>query len=171
MNTKHLDKYLPNRNWLGAIRSIIKHKFLNGETVRWGTNELLRGDLSVNTLEDIAQDIAESTLKEHREQLLKRNITDHFTIGYDADSTEHIECVNSNKGTIYYNNKEFGRFWRGDSSDPYWPNRYVFNAGSPCLVMEYSDPLDCYTTIQEMLVNLENTFPHEKYEQYLFTKG
>ena len=169
MNTKHLDKYLPNRNWLGAIRSIIQRKFLNGETVRWGTNELLRGDLSVNALEDIAQDIAESTLKEYREQLLKRNITDHFTIGYDADSTGHIGCKNSNKGTIYYNNKEFGRFWR-ESTGKY-SNRYVFNAGSPCLAMEYSDPLDCYTTIQEMLINLENTFPHEKYEQYVFMKG
>ena len=167
MNTKHLDKYLPNRNWLGAIRSIIQRKFLNGETVRWGTNELLRGDLSVNTLEDIAQDIAESTLKEHREQLLKRNITDHFTIGYEVNSSQYIG--EANFGFIYYNSKEFGRFWREPSGR--YPNRYVFNAGGPCLVVNYHDPLDCYTTIQEMLINLENTFPHEKYEEYLFSKS
>ena len=62
MNTKQLDKYLPSRNWLGAIRSIIQRKFIGGSSVIWGSNTSL-GTVTCVDLEDIAQDIAEAAIK------------------------------------------------------------------------------------------------------------
>lgn len=40
--------------WLGALRSRIQSKFINGDSVTWGSNELLRPQVTVRDLEELA---------------------------------------------------------------------------------------------------------------------
>jgi hypothetical protein len=50
--------------WLGVMREWIKQKFRNGETVTWGSNEILNGNITVLEYERIAAVIAAATLRE-----------------------------------------------------------------------------------------------------------
>lgn len=51
---------------LGVARNWIKWHARNGESVTWGTHELLQVDLHVDDLERIAQDIRDAVLEEFK---------------------------------------------------------------------------------------------------------
>lgn len=50
--------------WLGVMREWIKCKFRNGETVTWGSNEYLNGNITVLEYERLASIVAAATLRE-----------------------------------------------------------------------------------------------------------
>lgn len=51
--------------WLGIVREWIKCKFRNGESVTWGSNEVLEGNrITVSDLEKLASRVAASAINE-----------------------------------------------------------------------------------------------------------
>lgn len=54
--------------WLGVIRSWIQRKFINGDSVSWSSNEYLTPVrfFTVQELEALAQDIAETAVNEYK---------------------------------------------------------------------------------------------------------
>lgn len=58
-------------NWLGRVREFIKGRFLNGDSVTWASNDILRSprNFTVAEMEHLASDIAESAIKERSDNL------------------------------------------------------------------------------------------------------
>jgi hypothetical protein len=42
-------------HWIAAARSWIQRTFMNGDTVTWGSDEVLRGDISPRKIEELAE--------------------------------------------------------------------------------------------------------------------
>ncbi len=53
--------------WLGAARRWMQSRFANGSDVTWGSNDLLRGDVTVHDIEDLAATVAAATLRERNQ--------------------------------------------------------------------------------------------------------
>lgn len=53
-------------SWLGACRSWIQWHFRNGSDVTWGSGDILRGELRVRELEDLALDVAHAAICQYR---------------------------------------------------------------------------------------------------------
>lgn len=155
-----------NDTWIGNLRERIKSKFLNGTDVTWPSFDLLKPIFTVNNVEKLGAYAAEGALMEYiSDEFKKRYITKHFTIGFDFDERKD-KCRN---GSIYWNCINIGRFWYCDTSDgkdfgPLQNNKWVFNC---CILIGYFGEKRAYESLQEMLLSLEKTFPHEKYQKYL----
>lgn len=50
--------------WLGAAREWIKRSFVNGDTVYWGSQDILSGGVRVCQLEDLASLVANKTFNQ-----------------------------------------------------------------------------------------------------------
>lgn len=51
--------------WLAEAREQMQHKFVNGDSVTWGSQDVLRGQLTVQDFELIAAHIAFEAIKEY----------------------------------------------------------------------------------------------------------
>jgi len=54
--------------WLAEAREQIIHKFVNGDSVTWGSQDVLKGQLTVKDFEEIAAEIAFAAIKEFAKQ-------------------------------------------------------------------------------------------------------
>ena len=63
--------------WLGAVRSYIQRRFLNGEEVKWGTHDELKPVATVKHFEEAAAEVAatERNAAKAREKALREENT------------------------------------------------------------------------------------------------
>lgn len=67
--TEGLERYSPSDllrkggEWLGAARSWIQRKAVNGERVTWGSNDVLEMSVTVSQIEDLAADVASMAMR------------------------------------------------------------------------------------------------------------
>ena len=56
--------------WLGALRSWLQWHTVNGDSVTWGSDEVIRlkGNLTQEVLQDICSDVAAAAISEYKEQ-------------------------------------------------------------------------------------------------------
>ena len=53
--------------WLAKAREQMQHKFVNGDTVEWGSQQVLKGRLTVKDFEEMAAHIAYAAIVEFGE--------------------------------------------------------------------------------------------------------
>lgn len=55
--------------WLGAAREWLQWNTINGDSVTWGSSEVLRPNMTVKMIEELAAHIAAAAINEERERV------------------------------------------------------------------------------------------------------
>lgn len=70
--------------WLGAAREWLQWNTLNGDSVKWGSSDVLRPNMTVKMVEEMAAHIAAAAINEERERV--RSNADFRDGGREASS-------------------------------------------------------------------------------------